>query len=189
MIGEGIKQIPAYICKIPYDKLNELKEKFWKSRKYNKRVWRAIRECCESDAETAVMLLEAAELAVVKNDLRQVIVLTNPDYVFKVPNYCVCDQVFESDYDKIKAKNKNIESVKIKIILYYLAKNKNVKVEATNKTHVKKIKESFAKKMNIDLKTHKIRLLFRGQELLDDNPLYVNNVQDSSKIQVMVNEI
>ena len=189
MIGEGIKQIPAYICKIPYDKLNELKEKFWKSRKYNKRVWRAIRECCESDAETAVMLLEAAELAVVKNDLRQVIVLTNPDYVFKVPNYCVCDPVFERDYDKIKAKNKNIESVKIKIILYYLAKNKNVKVEATNKTRVKKIKESFAKNMNIDLKTHKIRLLFRGQELLDENLLCYNNVEDMSKIQVMVNEI
>ena len=43
--------------------------------------------------------------------------------------------------------------------------------------------------MNIDLKTHKIRLLFRGQELLDENPLYVNNVQDGSKIQVMVNEL
>ena len=189
MIGEGIKQIPAYVCKIPYDKLNELKEKFWKSRKHNLRVWRAIRECCESDAETAVMLLEAAELSCVKNDLRQVIILTNPDYIFKVPNYCVCDPVFERDYDKIKAKNKNIESVKIKIILYYLAKNKNVKVEATNKTHVKKVKESFAKKMNISLKTHKIRLLFRGQELLDENPLYVNNVQDGSKIQVMVNEL
>ena len=70
-----------------------------------------------------------------------------------------------------------------------MAKNKNVKVEATNKTHVKKVKESFAKKMNIDLNTHKIRLLFRGQELLDENPLYLNNVQDSSKIQVMVNKI
>ena len=146
MIGEGIKQIPAYICKIPYDKLNELKEKFWKSRKYNKRVWRAIRECCESDAETAVMLLEAAELAVVKNDLRQVIVLTNPDYVFKVPNYCVCDPVFERDYDKIKAKNKNIESVKIKIILYYLAKNKNVKVKLLIKHMPKKLRKVLLKK-------------------------------------------
>ena len=33
MIGEGIKQIPAYKCKIPYDQLNELKEKFWNSKK------------------------------------------------------------------------------------------------------------------------------------------------------------
>ena len=43
--------------------------------------------------------------------------------------------------------------------------------------------------MDIDLKTHKIILLFRGQELLDNNPLYFNNVEDDSKIQVMVNEL
>ena len=124
-------------------------------------------------------------MACVSNDLRQVIVLSNPDYVYRVPNYCVCDPVFERDYDKIKEKNKDIESVKIKIILYYLAKNKNIKLHVTNKMKVKKVKEAFAKKMEIDLKTHKIRLLFRGQELLDDNPLYYNNVEEMSKIQVM----
>ena len=43
--------------------------------------------------------------------------------------------------------------------------------------------------MDIDLKTHKIRLLFRGQELLDNNPLLFNNVEEGSKIQVMVNKI
>ena len=128
-------------------------------------------------------------MACVSNDLRQVIVLSNPDYVYRVPNYCVCDPVFERDYDKIKEKNKDIESVKIKIILYYLAKNKNIKLHVTNKMKVKKVKEAFAKKMEIDLKTHKIRLLFRGQELLDDNNLYYNNVEEMSKIQVMVNEI
>ena len=31
-IIEGIKQIPSYICKMPYDKLNELREKFWKNK-------------------------------------------------------------------------------------------------------------------------------------------------------------
>ena len=128
-------------------------------------------------------------MACANGDLRQVIVLTNPDYVYKVPNYCVCDPIFERDYDKIKEKNKDIESVKIKIVLFYLAKNKNIKLHVTNKTHVKKVKEAFAKKMEIDLKNHKIRLLFRGQELLDDNPLYFNNVEDGSKIQVMVNEL
>ena len=51
-----------------------------------------------------------------------------------------------------KKENKNIESTKMKIILYYLAKNKNVKVEATNKTHVKKVKESFAKKKKMKKK-------------------------------------
>ena len=128
-------------------------------------------------------------MACVHGDLREVIVLENPDYVFKVPNYCVCDPVFERDYEKIKDHDKDVEEVKIKIILYYLAQNKNINLAASNKTPVIKVKQAFAKKMNIDLNTHKIRLLFRGQELLDENLLYYNNVEDMSKIQVMVNEI
>ena len=43
--------------------------------------------------------------------------------------------------------------------------------------------------MDIDLSTHKIRLIFRGQELLDENLLYYNNIENMSKVQVMVNEI
>jgi len=187
-IGEGIKKIPAYVCTVPYDKLNELKEKFWNSKKKYRRIWRALRECCESDEGTAVMLLEAAEMACLNGDLRQVISLENPDYVFKIPNYCICDPVFERDYNEIKEKNKDIEEKKIKIILYYLAENKNINIHATNKTLVKKVKEEFAKKYGIDLKTHKVRLLFRGQELLDENLLCYNNVEDMSKIQVMVNQ-
>ena len=189
MIGEGIKQIPAYICKIPYDQLNELREKFWNSRTKNRRIWRAIREICESDAGTALILLETAEMACLHNDLREIIVLSHPDYVFKVPNYCICDPVFERDYNQIKEKNKDIEEVKIKIILYYLAENKNIELETTNKTVVKEIKEAFCQKMNFDLNSYKIRLLYRGQELLDDNLLCYNNVEDMSKIQVMANKI
>jgi hypothetical protein len=187
MIGEGIKQIPSYKCKIPYDQLNELKEKFWNSKKKYRRIWKVIRECCESDAGTAVILLEAAEMACAHNDLREVIVLSNPDIIFKVPNYCVCDPVFERDYEEIK--KSEIPENKIKVILYYLAENENINIHTTNKAEVKKLKEAFAKEKNIDLKTHRIRLLFRGQELLDDNLLCYNGVEDMSKIQVMVNEI
>ena len=189
MIGEGIKQIPAYVCEMPYDKLNGLKEEFWNSKKKYRRIWKVIRECCESDAGTAVILLEAAEMACLHDDLREVIVVSNPEYIFRVPNFCITDPVFERDYDKIKEMNKDIEEKNIKIILYYLAENKSININATNKTKIKKIKEAFAKEMNIDLNTHRIRLLFRGQELLDENLLCYNNVEDKSKIQVMVNEI
>ena len=75
------------------------------------------------------------------------------------------------------------------VLLYYLAQNKTIKIHATNKTKVKKLKEAFAKKMDIDINTHKIRMLFRGQELLDENKLCYNKVENMSKIQVMVNEI
>ena len=174
---------------MPYDKLNDLKEKFWNSRQYYKRAWKVIRECCESDAGTAVILLEAAEMACVTDSLREVMILSNPDIIFKVPNYCICDPVFERDYEKIKEETKDIEEIKIVVLLYYLAENKTIKIHATNKSKVKKLKEAFAGKMNIDLNTHKIRLLFRGQELLDDNRLCYNKIENMSKIQVMVNEI
>lgn len=128
-------------------------------------------------------------MACVKDNLREVMILTNPEMIFKVPNYCICDPVFERDYDTIKEETQNIEDKKICVILYYLAKNKNIKIHASNKTRVKKLKEAFATKMNIDLNTHKIRMLFRGQELLDDNLLCYNKVEDMSKIQVMVNEL
>ena len=136
-----------------------------------------------------MILLDAAEMACVKDNLREVMILANPDIIFHVPNYCICDPVFERDYDKIKEENKNIEEKKIVVLLYYLALNKTIKIHATNKTKIIKLKEAFAKNMNIDLNTHKIRLLFRGQELLDENKLCYNKVEDMSKIQVMVNEI
>ena len=97
--------------------------------------------------------------------------------------------MFERDYEKIKEENKDIEEKKIVVLLYYLAQNKTIKIQATNKTKVIKLKEAFAGKMNIDLNTHKIRLLFRGQELLDDNRLCYNKIENMSKIHVMVNEI
>ena len=128
-------------------------------------------------------------MACVNDSLREVMILSNPDIIFKVPNYCICDPVFERDYEKIKEENKDIEENKIVVLLYYLAENKTIKIHATNRTKVKKLKEALANKMNIDLNTHKIRLLFRGQELLDDNRLYYNKIENMSKIQVMVNEI
>ena len=111
----------------------------------NKRILKAIWECCESEANIDGILLEADEMAFLNNDLRQDIVLMNPDHVYKVPNCCVCDPIFERDYDEIKEENKDIESVKMKIVLYYLAKNKNIKLYVNNKMKVKKVKEAFIK--------------------------------------------
>ena len=128
-------------------------------------------------------------MACVKDNLREVMILTNPEIVFKVPNNCICDPVFERDYEKIKEENKDIAEEKIVVLLYYLAQNKTIKIHATNKSKVIKLKEAFAKKMDFDLNKYKIRMLFRGQELLDENRLCYNKVENMSKIQVMANKI
>ena len=162
-IGEGIKRIKSYKCPMPYNKLNELREKFWKSKKTNKYIWKVIRECCETDNETAAILLEAAECDC-KENLTRVFLISNPDKIFRVPNFCVTDPMFERDYD-----------------------NLNVKLEVSNKNKVIEVKKMFADKIGIDMNHYKIRFLFKGQELIDENLLCYNNIENESKIQVVVN--
>ena len=172
---------------MPYDKLNKLRESFWKSKKKFKVLWNVLKECCETDSDTAVLLLEAANMTCMEGDLRKVYFMSNPDIVFKVPNYCICDPIFERDYEGLKDKYSNVEEKNITIILYYLAKNKEIKIETTNKTCVKEIKKQFADKIQINFERNKIRLLYKGLELLDDNLLCYNGVDNMSKIHVLFN--
>lgn len=136
-----------------------------------------------------MLLLEAAEMACVDDDLRQVFHYRHPEFIFKVPNFCVCDPFFERDYEKIEKQVENIEETPITIVLYYLALNKNVNLNVTNKSNVKSVKELFAQEMKINMEKQRIRLLFKGLELVDDHLLYYYNVENGSKIQVMVRDI
>ena len=124
-----------------------------------------------------------------ENNLRKVFLLNVPEYIFRVPNYCICDPLFERDYDILKNKFKDVNENKIVIVLSYLDKNKNVKLNVTNKMKVKDVKKMFAENIGIDDEICKIRFLFKGQELIDDNLLCYNNVENMSKIHVMVNQI
>ena len=123
----------------------------------------------------------------VEGNLRKVYFLSNPDFIFKVPNFCICDPLFERDYEEIKKKYDKIAEKKITIILYYIAKKQNFKIETTNKTLVKDIKIIFSENININFDEYKIRLFFKGLELLDDNLLCYNNIENLSKIHVAVN--
>lgn len=127
-------------------------------------------------------------MACLNGSLREVFLLSNPEIIFRVPNYCVCDPSFERDYDKIEKEMKDVPEQKIKVVCYYLAKNKNINIETTNKASVADVKKAFAKKAKVDMKKNSIRFLFKGQELTDDHQLCLNRVENMSKIQVMVRE-
>lgn len=172
---------------MPFDQLNKLRESFWKSKKKFKVLWDVLKECCETDSETAEILLEAAGMACLEGNLRKVYFLSNPDLIFRVPNYCICDPIFERDYEALKKKYNDVENKNIIILLYYLAKNKNIKIETTNKTLVKDIKKHFAELVGINFDEYKIRLVYKGLELLDDNLLCYNGVENMSKIHVIIN--
>ena len=189
MIGHGIQQIPSYKCSIPYDQLNELRDAFWNSKTTSRGVWKVIRECCLTDHETAVLLLEAAGLACLEGSLRKVFLLSVPEYIFTVPNFCVCDPSFEKDYKTIESNTLNINEENITIVCYYLTQNENYSLKISNKSKVIDLKKLFANKINIQYDQHSIRFLFKGQEMQDEHLLCYHNVENMSKIQVMVRKL
>ena len=183
MIGEGIKQIPSYKCTIPFDKLNELREAFWNEKFKISRRWKAIREICESDAASATQLIEAAGFFC-QQDLRVIAEMENPSIIYKVPNYCITDPVFERDYQTIEEKDEAIETVPLTIKCYCFTNLKESKMQVTNRTTGKEIKEKFSVQENFPLDKYNIRLFYTGQEIKDDHVLCYHNVVDGGKIQI-----
>jgi hypothetical protein len=129
-------------------------------------------------------------MSCVNGDLRQVIFNGKNDFIFKIPNFCICDPIFERDYDEIKNNDENIIQKNIIIIISY-RNDKNEMVEKkidniTNKTKVLEVKNKFAELSGIDMEKNKIRFFYKGFELLDDNLLWYDQVDNMSKIQCLV---
>ena len=149
-----------------------------------------MKECCEQDSDTALVLLEAANMSCLNGDLRNVIFNGNKDYIFKIPNFCICDPLFERDYDEIKTHEDSIEIKNINIIIEYILDTKETKEikieEITNKTSVNDIKKKFAEKASINIENFKIRFFYKGFELLDENLLWYDNIENHAKIKSII---
>ena len=129
----------------------------------------------------------------VEGDLRKVVFNGKNEIIFKVPNFCITDPVFDRDYNNIKKNEENIEQKNIIIIICYVD-DKNEKQEKkieniTNKTMVIDVKKKFAEMMEINLEKNKIRFFYKGFELLDDNLLWYDNLENMAKIQCLINNI
>lgn len=183
MIGEGIKKIPSYICTVPFDKLNELRDTFWKEKFKISRRWKAIREICESDAASAAQLLEVAGFFC-QNDLRVISEMENPSITYKIPNYCITDPVFERDYKVLEQEDQALENVNLTIKCFCFTNLKEIKLDVTNKTTGKEVKEMFSQQENFPLDKYKIRLFYTGQEIKDEHLLCYHNVVNGGKIQI-----
>ena len=132
-------------------------------------------------------------MSCVEGDLRKVVFNGKNEIIFKIPNYCICDPVFERDYDEIKKNDENIIEKDI-IIIIYIRNHKNEIIEKkigniTNKTRVFEVKEKFAKKIDINMDEYKIRFFYKGFELLDENLLWYDNVENMAKIQCLITQI
>ena len=132
-------------------------------------------------------------MSCVEGDLRKVIFNGKNEYVFKIPNYCICDPIFERDYDEIKRNEENIIEKNIIIIICFRNHNNHIKEKKieniTNKTKVEEVKKIFADKVGINIDENKIRFFYKGFELLDENLLWYDKVENMAKIQCLVTQI
>ena len=132
-------------------------------------------------------------MSCVEGDLRKVIFNGKNEYVFKIPNYCICDPIFERDYDEIKMNEENIIEKNIIIIICFRNHNNHIKKKKieniTNKTKVEEVKKIFADKVDINIDKNKIRFFYKGFELLDENLLWYDKVENMAKIQCLVTQI
>ena len=183
-MGVGIKKMKGYKCKLPIDKLNEKRQKFWDLRNQksknnpNYKIWRIINQACVYDEYRANMLLQECQLTTAKGCINHIIDKKGNHYI--IPNYCINDPFFEKNY-KVED---NVEQENIDITLFDASSNQNFNFNVSNLLTGEEFKKIIMKKLKIP-KNFKIRLFYSGMEIKDAQFLYQHKIKKDYKIQIM----
>jgi hypothetical protein len=102
--------------------------------------------------------------------------------MYRVPNFCINDPFFEKE---LLAVDDNKEYKTISISIYDLYQNKKTDVTIEENTLCGQLKLLFCAKNNIDPNKFKIRMLFGGVEMKDENYLYQYKMHDGYTVQIL----
>ena len=181
--GIGIKKMKGYKCKLPIDKLNEKRQKFWDKRSQkgnqNYKVWRIINQACVYDEYRANLLLEQFKLTTANGCINHIIDRKGNHYF--IPNYCINDPFFEKSF-KIED---DIKQEYIVINVFESSSNEKLELTVSNLLTGEELKHIIMKKMKISNKNFKIRLFYSGMEIKDNQFLYQHKIKKEYKIQIM----
>ena len=181
--GYGIKQMPAYKCDLKIDELNKKREEFWASKTKLKTKWKIIHQACIYDHINAEEFLYKNNMKTLDGCINMC--TDNQGNIFRVPNYCINDPHFEMELlNNEDGKEENIE-----IKLYDVINQKQNKFTVLDSITGKELKEKYANELNIDLNKNKIRLLFGGGIIKDNETLFQHKVKNGFIIQVCISEL
>jgi hypothetical protein len=187
--GAGIKRMKGYICEIPINELNKLRDEFWKTKiNTNKSIWSLIRQACVMDDVRAFNVIQNSGLKTINGCLNQL--KDSKGKVYKIPNYCINDPYFEKiieseDLEKLQ-KERSIKYLKINI--YNLYENKKRKIEINDDITGKHLKEMYCNIENKNYDDYIIRLFYGGSEIKDDHKLYKHHINNDYTLQIMLTE-
>ena len=181
--GYGIKQMPAYKCDLKIDELNKLREEFWTSKIKLKNKWKIIHQACIYDHINAEEFLYKNNMKTLEGCIN--ICCDKQGNIFRIPNYCINDPYFQLELlDKNNSKQQNIE-----IKLFDIINQKKYNYTVLDSITGYELKEKISKEENIDLSKYKIRLLFGGGIIKDNETLFQHKVKNGFIIQICISEI
>ena len=181
--GYGIKQMPAYKCNLKIDELNKKREDFWSSKTKLKAKWKIIHQACIYDHINAEEFLFKNNIKTLNGCIN--ICIDNQGNIFRVPNYCINDPYFKLELlDKDESNEENIE-----IILFDVVNQKQNKLKVLDSITGGELIEIYANEENIDLNKNKIRLLFGGGIIKEDETLFQHKVKNGFSIQICISPI
>ena len=181
--GYGIKQMPAYKCDLKIDELNKKREEFWLSKTKLKTKWKIIHQACIYDHINAEEFLYKNNIKTLEGCINMC--TDNEGNIFRVPNYCINDPHFQLELlNNDEAKGETIE-IKLNDVINQKQKKLKVLDSITGEELIKK----YADEENIDLTQNKIRLLFGGGIIKENETLFQHKVKNDFSIQICVSQL
>lgn len=181
--GEGIKQTPVWRATITRSQLERKREEFWKTRTGGKRrAWYTLRAAVETDHLTALMLLEAAEIAPIGNSITSC--KDSDGFSYEIPVFIVNNPIefLMRKKKNPKAKAPIEETVQIRIRRSDRVDDIEVSIESA-KTAVA-LKGKYADLEGIPVET--VRLFFNGKELKGEETLGAYEIRSAMVVQAFV---
>ena len=102
--------------------------------------------------------------------------------LYKVPNFCI-NLPFLEKFILVEEEEHN--NKKLNIFLNDVYENKKVDIEITDDFKIIDIKKKYAENNSVDLDKVKLRFLYGGSELNDDNFIYQYNICNGYIIQIL----
>ena len=180
-VNYGIKRMKAYICNLNIDELNNLRDKFWKSRISINERFKFIRQAVLYDNNKCEDYLIKNGFSTINGCVNQCTDYTK--YIYQIPNYCINDPYFEKELVKVEPDRK-----KNRINIFLKLGDEKEKFTFDDDITGKEIKEEYAKrkKLDLDIYHQKIRLFFGGNEIHNNEYLYQHKVKENYSIQVNI---
>ena len=179
--GYGIKRMRAYKCDLNITELTNLRDSFWDAAKMqNYPVWSILQQACIFDHQKSEIFLNNNNFITKEGCINNCI---DPNgVVYHIPNFCINDPYFEKEILPVESNKTEIINIEVRNIY----KNNKVKVSLPENSTGKELKELYKlKSQEPKMRNSRMKLIFSGSVIKDDEYLYQYEIKDNYVIQLI----